>query len=199
MVAARKADAGFTLTELMVVVVILALLAALSTPLFTSDNKARKGRGWANIVAQTLQRARFQAMGDRINMHVLLYRTRIDVYAENPPVPPSTTTTYTLLRSLPGPAAADEKTVAIWDTRTDTTVPTGPRSQLADTPEEPTFGAPKVNEIIFTSLGSTAGNANWRIYIRNELLPSAHPDSSFVINVGGLTGFVSANDKVTLP
>jgi prepilin-type N-terminal cleavage/methylation domain-containing protein len=80
MVAARKLNAGFTLTEMMVVVVILSILAALSIPLFTHDNNARKGRDWAKTVAQLLQRARFQAMGDRADIHVLLYRTRVDMY-----------------------------------------------------------------------------------------------------------------------
>jgi prepilin-type N-terminal cleavage/methylation domain-containing protein len=199
MVAARKAQAGFTLTELMVVVVILALLAAVSTPMFTKDNSARKGRGWANVVAQTLQRARFQAMGDRTPIHVLLYRNHIDVYREDPPVPPSTTIGYTLLTSTPGPVAEADKPVAIWDVRTDTTVPSAQNSNLSTAPSAPTTGSPKPNEIIFTTLGSTRANVSWRIYLRNERLAGTHPDAAFLVRVGGLTGFVTANDKVVLP
>jgi prepilin-type N-terminal cleavage/methylation domain-containing protein len=201
MVTLRKAQAGFTITELMVVVVIISLLAALSTPLFTRDNTARKGRGWSQSVAQLLQKARFQAMGDHANMHVMLYKERVEVYREEAPIPPSTTTTFTLLATTPGPVAssAGHPTVAIWDARTDTTPPTAQNSNLVAASSAPTLGAPKANEIIFTSMGGTSTSSNWRVYIRNELLPSAHPDASFVINVGGLTGFVSANDKVTLP
>ena len=193
MVAARRADAGFTLTELMVVVVILSLLAGLSTPLFMRDNKAAKGRGWRDIVAQTLQRARFQAMGDRTNVHVLLYRTRVDMYRAEPDG------TFTRLSSTPGPAADDTETVAIWNAVKDGSQPSGQSTNLTVDPAAPVFGAPKLNEIIFTSLGGTRNTESWRVYIRNELLPSAHPDASFVINVGGLTGFVSTNDKVVLP
>lgn len=197
MVAVRRAQAGFTLTELMVVVVILSLLAAVSTPLFTRDNAARKGRGWSNIIAQTLQRARFQAMGDRANIHVLLYRTRVDIYRAEVAPPPANATTYTLLSTIQGPVINDTKTVAIWEARTDLTVPGGQDDDFIASPSEPT-GTAKKNEIVFTTLGSTVGNANWRIYIRNELLPSGHPDASFLVKVGGLTGYVTANDKVVL-
>jgi prepilin-type N-terminal cleavage/methylation domain-containing protein len=192
MVTVRKRDAGFTLTELMVVVVIISLLAALSTPLFSRDNNARKGRDWAKMVAQLLQRARFQSMGDRANIHVLLYRTHVDLYREDPPG------TYTLLTSTPGPVAAGANTVAIWDARTDGTIPASQSTTLAAAPTPPTAPAP-ANDIIFTSLGSTANTTSWRVFMRNELLPAGHPDASFVVNIGGLTGFISSNDKVTLP
>ena len=197
MVTLRKRDAGFTLAEMMVVVVIISLLAALSTPLFSRDNTARKGRDWAKIVAQLLQRARFQAMGDRANIHVLLYRTRVDMYRESP------IGTYTLLSSTPGPVAADTKTVAIWDAKV--TNPTSlPSGQILPTGGIAAPNAPGTNDIVFTSIGSAATFANkttpatWRVYLRNELLPPIHPDSSFVINVTGLTGFLASNDKVTL-
>jgi prepilin-type N-terminal cleavage/methylation domain-containing protein len=192
MVTVRKSDAGFTLTEMMVVVVILSLLAALSTPLFTRDNNARRGRDWAKIVAQLLQRARFQAMGDRANIHVQLYRTHVDLYREDP------AGVYTLLSSTQGPTVKDARSVAIWDAKTDGTQPTVQSSLLAAAPSAPTSPA-SANDIVFTSLGSTTNTTNWRVFLRNELLPATHPDASFVVNVGGLTGFISSNDKVTLP
>ncbi len=195
MVTVRKRDAGFTLTELMMVVVILSLLAAISTPLFTRDNNARKGRDWSKMVAQLLQRARFQALGDRANIHVLFYRTRVDMYREEPP---GAATPFTLLSSTPGPAAEGDKTVAIWDARTDGTLPSAQNSALVGAPAAPTSPTP-ANDLVFTSLGSTANTASWRVFLRNELLSSVHPDASFVINIWGLTGFISSNDKVTLP
>jgi prepilin-type N-terminal cleavage/methylation domain-containing protein len=196
MVTVRKSDAGFTLTEMMVVVTILSLLAALSTPLFTRDNNARRGRDWAKIVAQLLQRAHFQAMGDRANIHVVLYRTRVDMYREDP------AGVYTLLSSTNGPVVAGNQTVAIWDARTDSSLPGAENSLLATMPDKPAATLPSplpANDIVFTSLGSTLNATTWRVFLRNELLPTTHPDASFVINVGGLTGFISSNDKVTLP
>jgi prepilin-type N-terminal cleavage/methylation domain-containing protein len=199
MVGARRNEGGFTLTELMVVVVILSLLAAISSPLFTKDNAARKGRSWAKIVAPTLQRARFQAMGDRAPIHVMLYRTHVDLYREDPPVPPATNRTYVRLSSIAGPEADVDKTIAIWDARTDNTTPSGQNSNFTTTPTAPSDLGTKQNEIVFLPIGSTLNSLNWRVYIRNELLASGHPDASFVINVRGLTGFVSENDKVVLP
>jgi prepilin-type N-terminal cleavage/methylation domain-containing protein len=181
MVVVRKKEAGFTLTEAMVVVVILSLLAALSTPLLRRDNTARKGRDWAKIVAQGLQKARFQAMGDRNNVHVVLYRDHFETHREDP-----ATGTLTLLSSIPGPEPDGDKTVAIWDARIDGMVPGGQNGTLEA-------------HIVFQPLGSTLRNETWRIYIRNELLASPHPDSSFFIRVHGLTGFVSTNDKRNLP
>ncbi len=186
------------MTELMVVVVILSLLAALSTPLLTRDNTARKGRDWAKIVAQLLQRARFQAMGDRANIHVQLYRTHVDLYREDP------AGVYTLLSSTAGPVAAGDKTVAIWDAKVNdlVTLP-GFQTLPSGAPAAPT--SPATNDIVFTSVGSATTfadkttPANWRVFIRNELLPSINYDASFVINITGLTGYITSNDKVTLP
>jgi prepilin-type N-terminal cleavage/methylation domain-containing protein len=194
MLTVRKTDAGFTLTETMVVVVILSLLAALSTPMFSRDNNARKGRGWAKAVAQILQRARFQAMGDHANIHVLLYRTHIDTYRQE------TTGSYTLLASVQGPAPAGDQTIAIWDAKINdaVTLPTGQNSALTGASAHPTSPT-GANDIVFSSVGGTASTASWRVFIRNELLPAVHPDASFVVNIGGLTGFITGNDKVTLP
>ncbi len=189
MVTLRKTEAGFTLTETMVVVVILSILAALSTPLFVRDNTARKGRDWAKIVAQTLQRARFQALGDRTNIHVLIYRTHIDTYRQND---------SRILSSIPAPLADDEsKTIAIWDANTTQTLPTA--RVLGNSASAPNFSTPPGNDIIFTPVGATSTGSSWSIYIRNELLESNHPDASFLITVAGLTGYVSSTQKVTLP
>jgi hypothetical protein len=127
-------------------------------------------------------------------MHVLLYRARIDTYREE------SVGVYTLIASIPGPVAnvVGSPTVAIWDARIDLTVPSSKNALMDTTPAAPTSPA-AANDIIFTSLGSTVGNANWRVYLRNELLPTNHPDASFLITIGGLTGFISSNNQVTLP
>jgi prepilin-type N-terminal cleavage/methylation domain-containing protein len=188
MVTVRKTQAGFTLTETMVVVVILSILAALSTPLLIRDNTARKGRDWAKIVAQTLQRARFQALGERTNIHVLVYRTHIDTYRQND---------GRMMGSIPAPVADDAtKTIAIWDANATQTEPKA--RKLENGTGAPDFANPPTNDIIFTPLGATNANSSWWIYIRNEFLEPNHPDASFLITVRGLTGHISSNQKVTL-
>ena len=194
MVTARQTHAGFTLTETMVVLVILSILAALSTQLFTRDNNARKGRGWTKIVAQTLQRARFQAMGDRANIHVILNRTRIDMYREQ------STGTYTFLSTTMGPLSdAADGTIATWNAfknRNQSTAMTGGQNAAngwGTTTVQNPLGS---NDIVFTPLGGTLGNNNWEVLVCNEKLPLGHPDRAFVISVAGLTGFVSSTQMV---
>lgn len=189
MVIARNHDAGFTLTETMVVVVIISILSALATPLFTRDNSARKGRSWTKVVAQTLQRARFQAMGDRANIHLKLYRAHMDMYREN------ADGTFDLLSTLQGPLVDGSQTVAIWDVNA-----TGatPAAAVLDNATVAPTGVAATNEIIFTPLGGTLGTTTWSIYICNETLAAGHPDRGFLLTVTPLTGFIKTRSQVLL-
>jgi hypothetical protein len=51
---------------------------------------------------------------------------------------------------------------------------------------------------VFTSLGGTLNYDSWEVLVCNEKLPLGHPDRAFVVNVGGLTGFVSSMRMVGL-
>jgi len=76
----RSRQTGFTITELMVVLVIIGLLAAVATPSLTRDSTARRGRDFANFIAQGLQRAHFDAMSLRVTHIALVCSDGMDLY-----------------------------------------------------------------------------------------------------------------------
>lgn len=67
---ARARHAGFTMLELIVVIVLVGILAALSSPLFSSGVSAAEHRAAARAVAQALRFARSEAIANRTDVGV---------------------------------------------------------------------------------------------------------------------------------
>ena len=166
----------------MVVLVIIGVLAAVATPSLTRDSTARKGREFANIVAQSLQRAHLDAMNLRVNYQVRLCADSVAIFN------PSISTTVPI-RSVSAPAG-----VAIWDATTSLTDPAPTGRGLGDS------GSSNCRLIYFNSMGnagvtaSAAALASWDIYVRNENFNPVHPDGGFLISVTGLTAFVNTRN-----
>lgn len=66
----RARAAGFTMLELLVVIVLVGILASLSSPLFSSGVSAAEHRAAARSVAQTLRFARSEAIANRTDVGV---------------------------------------------------------------------------------------------------------------------------------
>jgi len=66
----RTYAAGFTMLELLVVIVLIGILASLSSPLFSSGVSAAEHRAAARAVAQTLRFARSEAITSRTDVGV---------------------------------------------------------------------------------------------------------------------------------
>lgn len=109
-----------TLTELLVVVVILGLLASLTRPLFRRERVTSEGREFAMVLARTLQQARFQAIAERLPVRAFVFSDRVElrtaVASANVNTPPVAATLSApisrIIRARTGITVYDVKTTA---------------------------------------------------------------------------------------
>src|SRR5437867_8846528 len=95
--AADRSDGGYTLTELMIVVVIIAVVSAIAAPRFTRDRITQDGREFVNELTRELQRSRIEAISTRLPIYAFIYSDRVEIRSAKPgpslvaPVVPPTT------------------------------------------------------------------------------------------------------------
>lgn len=186
--AGRRADHGFTLTELMVTGAILTTMAAIATPLFTKDNRAADGRSFALDAARELQKCKVEAVTTRLPIRVFVFSDRLEIRpwlrgarAGAPPTAPSATAP--LLRTLAAPS-----NVQLTDVVPPGTSPAAP------------LGPTTAKSVDFLSQGMaqlvgqpTPTGAS--IFLQNNDLPSSHPDYDYRLDVTALTAFVKATPQ----
>lgn len=175
-----------TLTELMVVVVILGLLAAMARPLFRRDRVARDGREFASVLARTFQRARFQAVAERLPIRAFVFADRVELRSavpaadpNDPPVPADLGAPITRLVTA-------KPDVTVWDVKTAVGAPT----QLLSTATSKTIEWNSVGQARVVGVPSNL----IVVYIRNAGDGVAVGDRDFRIDVSPLTGSVSLTE-----
>ena len=82
-----SAEQGFTLTELLVVVVILALLAAIAVPALTRDNEEARFNKYVTTFMRDIQRVRYEAISTKEDRALVIGATsyQLIMYTGAPP------------------------------------------------------------------------------------------------------------------
>jgi type II secretory pathway pseudopilin PulG len=158
-----------TLTELMVVLIIMGLIAAATTPMFKREREASEGRRFTGLLARDFQRARQDAISTRLPQRAFVFGDRIEVRSAVAGTPPTAATLTTpILRLLPAGTG-----VSIWDVTTSTTAPASAALTTATYKivEWNTFGqasivgavTPAIALYVRNANATAAGNTRYRI------------------------------------
>jgi prepilin-type N-terminal cleavage/methylation domain-containing protein len=185
--AARAAnEAGFTLAEVMVVVVIVGILSTIATSYLGRDRKAAAGREFANGLTRELQRVHIQALAERLPIRAFIFRNRVElrswIVAATPGgAPTAPAATAPLLRVITCRPGVDVLDVL-------TTSTPAPATQLltTTTSAQVDFNAQGQMQFVGQALMSGAF-----VFIKNTDVRSNHPEALFRVDIGSLTGYVT--------
>lgn len=175
-----------SLTELLVVVVIIGILAAAARPAFRRDRVTGEGKEFATVLSRTLQQARFQAIAERTPMRAFVFSDRVEVrpgvLTSNVNQPPTAATIADpISRVISGRTG-----VTVYDVKTTAGTPT---VQLSTTTH-------KIIEWSTTGSARVVGvTSNFiALYIRNTNAGVSTAARDFRIDIAPLTGTPSLSE-----
>jgi prepilin-type N-terminal cleavage/methylation domain-containing protein len=182
----RSPQAGFTLTELMVVVGIIGVLAALASPYLAKERKATLGGSFGAQVVRELQRVRVQALSERLPIRAFIYRDRVElrswVPGARPGDPPrAALTSDPLLRIIPAP-----KNVDVYDVLTTAAPAPGAVVLSSSSAAQIDFNAQGQMQFVGQPLMTPAF-----VFIRNRNVKDNHLDAFTRLDIRSLTGYVA--------
>jgi prepilin-type N-terminal cleavage/methylation domain-containing protein len=180
-----RLDRGYTLVEVMVVVVIIAIVSMIAAPRFSRDRVAAEGREFANELTRELQRSRIEAVSTRLPIYVSVYADRVEIRSAKPGA--------TLVAPVVAPSTTDPILRVI-----------RPKAGITALDVTNTIGTPSANlssstakDVVFSTMGggfigptAPLNPSPVYIYVDNANAPSTHPERQFRVDVSALTGYV---------
>lgn len=183
-------DAGFTLTEVMVVLVIIGVMASISMPLLFQDSKVAGVRTFASEIARDLQRARIEAVSERLPIRAFFFSDRVELRSATPGATPGAApNTPTLATPIRRMLTAKEG-ITILDVTTAPAPP--PAAQVLDT------ATPKVIEFAGIGAAQFVGLPAMTpiyVWVQHAALTAQSGHRLLRVDVTPLTGFVHLQEQ----
>ena len=174
---------------MMVVVVMLGLLAGMAVPYLGRDGTAMQSHGFARTVARDLQRARMEAVAERLSMYLFVFQDRIELRSAVPGLRPGETPQAPTLADPVMRVLLAGDGVVVMDVRGAPSPPTEPALTTS------THRTIEVNARGQAQLVGHPALTPAFMYLRNTRVPASHPERDVRVDVVPLTAAVAVRDR----